>query len=341
MRRILVFLALYVVVAAVGGLGLAKLGAEGILRFVSEMLLYFAMGQMWNLVAGYAGLICVGQQMFVGIGAYSLFYASNNLNISPYWLIAVAPVVCAAFAALTASFMFRLRVIFFAIGTWVLSEVVRTLVSRTGQLGSASGIQLVNATLINFDWFEPMIFWISSAIALLTGVGTYLLMKSRVGLGLMSVRDNELAAASVGVDVWRNRLIAFVLSGAGCGLAGAVYYMSTLSVVPIQGFDGNWTVIFMFITIVGGIGTLEGPILGTIIYFALRETFTNVLGVSGSWYLFAVGAVAIVGMLYAPTGLWPMIRQRLGITGLSISHRPPVTSRSVTSEKAATLSFDE
>jgi branched-chain amino acid transport system permease protein len=310
------------------------------------MLLYFAMAQMWNLVAGYAGLICVGQQMFVGIGAYSLFYASNNLNISPYWLIAVAPLVSGAFAAVAASFMFRLRVVFFAIGTWVLSEVVRTIVSKTGHLGAASGMQLVNAKLINFDWFEPVVFWISCAIALVTGIGTYLLMRSRVGLGLMSVRDNELAAASVGVDVWRNRLIAFVLSGAGCGLAGAVYYMSILSIVPIQGFDGNWTVIFMFITIVGGIGTLEGPIVGTIIYFALREIFTNVLGVSGSWYLFAVGAFAVVGMLYASDGLWPIIRRRLGIAGLSISHKPPPSSRLLPlpgpkSEKAVSLSLDE
>lgn len=323
MRGVLLFLIASVIVVATAGIGLSIVGAEGMLRFGSEVFLHIAMAQMWNLLAGYAGLICMGQQMFVGIGAFSLFYVSNNLNVSPYCVIPVAPVVCAVFAVLTAFFMLRLRMIFFAIGTWVLSELVRILISKAEGFGGTSGLQLVTAPLIDFAWFEPVVFWISGAIALGTVVGSYLLMRSQVGLGLMSVRDNELAAASVGVHVWRNRFLAFVLSGAGCGLAGAVFYMSTLSVAPGQGFDPSWTVVFMFITIIGGIGTLEGPVLGTIIYFALREIFTNVLNLSGSWYLFALGGFAMVAMLYAPTGLWVIIRDRFEIHGLSVRRKPP------------------
>jgi branched-chain amino acid transport system permease protein len=341
MRSVLLFLIASVIIVATAGIGLSIVGAEGVLRFASEIFLYVAMAQMWNLLAGYAGLICMGQQMFVGIGAFSLFYVSNNLNVSPYYVIPIAPVVCAVFAALTAFFMLRLRVIFFAIGTWVLSELVRILISKAESFGGTSGMQLVTAPLINFTWFEPVVFWISAAIALGTVVGTYLLMRSQVGLGLMSVRDNELAAASVGVHVWRNRFIAFVLSGVGCGLAGAVFYMSTLSVAPGQGFDPSWTVVFMFITIIGGIGTLEGPILGTIIYFALREIFTNVLNLSGSWYLFALGGFAIVAMLYAPIGLWVIIRDRLGIHGLSVRRKPPRTLQQTASKSPGGRRIDQ
>jgi branched-chain amino acid transport system permease protein len=154
-------------------------------------------------------------------------------------------------------------------------------------------------------------------------IGTYWLMRSRVGLGLMTVRDNDLAATSIGVDVWRNRFIAFVVSAAGTGLAGAVSFNATLYVAPSFAFDPNWVVAMMFIVLIGGIGTLEGPILGSIIYFALREVATDVLALSGTWYLVALGAAAMATMLFAPAGLWPVVRDRLGIDWLSVRRRPP------------------
>lgn len=327
MSRALIFFAIAVAVAAALGAAGQAAGTQDILRFASEVLLYLAMAEMWNLLAGYAGLLCLGQQMFIGVGAYALFYAALALNVSPYWVIPLAPLVGALFAAVSALFLFRLRVVFFAIGTWVLSEVLAAVCSGQPALGGSAGFSLSPVVpLVNFDWFDVTVFWIAAAIALLTTAGAYLLMRSPIGLGLMSVRDNDVAAASLGVDVWRNRFVAFVISGAGCAAAGAVYYMATLAVNPTQGFDPNWSVSMLFITIVGGIGTLEGPIIGTVIYFALREFFTNTLGLfidspSGTWYLCAVGIVAMLAMLYAPSGLWPMVRDRFGIRGLSVSRR--------------------
>jgi branched-chain amino acid transport system permease protein len=227
-------------------------------------------------------------------------------------------------AALTALFIFRLRLIYFAIGTWILSDMIASFISRTPALGGASGYQLSAVLpLIDFDWFDQIIFWISAAIACATVWGGFALMRSSIGLGLMSIRDNDVAAASVGVDVWTNRFIVFVIAGAGCGLAGAVYYTDQLAMGPGQAFDPNWVVAMMFIVIVGGIGTLEGPILGTIIYFALNEIVIDALGLSGAWYLAAVGATAMAVMLYAPRGLWPKMRDRLGIEGMSVRRRPP------------------
>jgi branched-chain amino acid transport system permease protein len=296
----------------------------GGLRFASEMFLYLAMAQMWNLLAGYAGLLCMGQQMFIGLGTYSLFYTTLQLHVSPYWVMPLSFVFCAVVAALAALFMFRLRLVYFAIGTWVLSDMIASFISRTPEIGGASGYQLSDVLpLINFDWFDQVIFWIAAAIAYATVWGDYALMRSSIGLGLMSIRDNDLAAASLGVDVWTNRFIVFVIAGAGCGLAGAVYFTAQLAMGPGQAFDPNWVVAMLFITIVGGIGTLEGPIIGTAVYFALREIFTNVLDLSGAWYLIALGAAAMLVMLYAPNGLWPEIRDRFGIEGLSVRRHPP------------------
>jgi len=303
---------------------------EGVQRFLAEVFLMLAMAEMWNLLAGYAGLVSMGQQVFVGLGAYSLFFASMSFNVAPYWVLPLALLVCAGVAAVIALFLFRLREAYFAIGMWVFSEIVSLVVSKSEWLGGERGMGLRTARLVAARWLEPVTFWLRVAIAGGAIVGTYLLMKSRVGLGLMTVRDNDLAATSIGVDVWRNRFIAFVVSAAGTGLAGAVSFNATLYVAPGFAFDPNWVVAMMFIVLMGGIGTLEGPIVGTVIYFALREVVTVVFALPGTWYLVGLGLVAMATMLYAPAGLWPMARDRFRVEWLSVRRRPSVRSGAAT-----------
>jgi branched-chain amino acid transport system permease protein len=217
-----------------------------------------------------------------------------------------------------------LREAYFAIAMWVFSEIVEALIAKTPWLGGTNGTPLTGSKLINFDRFETIIFWIAAGACCATIGGTYLIMSSRFGLGLMSVRDNDVAAASIGVDVQRNRFIAFVLSATGCGSAGAVTLLGSLFVSPAPAFDVNWVVEMMFIVIIGGIGTLEGPILGTVIYFGLREVVTDTFGLSAGWFLVCLGGVAVLTMLFAPRGLWPPIRDRLGFDFLSVRRRPPL-----------------
>jgi branched-chain amino acid transport system permease protein len=299
---------------------------DGPMRFLSELFLMLAMAQMWNLLAGYAGLVSMGQQVFVGLGAYCLFVTSIALNLAPFWVLAVSPVFCAVVAAAVALFLFRLREAYFAIGTWVFSEVVSLLVSKTERLGGERGMGLPTAKLIDARWLEPLTFWLSAAIAASAIAGTYALLRSRVGLGLMTVRDNDLAAASIGVDVWRCRFIAFVLAAAGCGLAGAVSFAATLYAAPSLAFDPNWVVVMMFVVLIGGIGTLEGPIIGVVIYFALRELVTVVFNLSAGWYLVGLGLAAIAVMLFEPAGVWPLLRKRLGGDWLSVRRQPPAAA---------------
>jgi branched-chain amino acid transport system permease protein len=296
---------------------------EGALRFATECFLVLSMAQMWNLLAGYGGLVSLGHQVFVALGAYALFLVSGGLEISPYWILPVAPLVCAAVAAIIAIPLFRLRDAYFAIAMWVFAEIVAALTAKSSLMGGTGGLPLTTSKLINFDWFEPVLYWISGALALGSLGLLYGLMTSSFGLGLMSVRDNDLAAMSVGVDVRRNRFIVFVLSAAGCGLAGAVSFMGNLYVAPAPAFDVNWVVYMMFIVIIGGIGTLEGPLVGTIIFFGLRELVTGQFGLSAGWYLVTLGLVAVIVMLWSPRGIWPVLRDRFGLRLLDVRRIAP------------------
>jgi branched-chain amino acid transport system permease protein len=303
--------------------GFPAVMSEGALRFATECCLILTMAQMWNLLAGYGGLVSLGHQVFVAIGAYALFIASGWFEISPYWILPVAPLVCAAVAAVIAVPLFRLRDAYFSIAMWVFSEIIAAFATKSSLAGGTAGLPLTNSKLIDFDWFEPVMFWIAGLLALGSLGALYLLMRSSFGLGLMSVRDNDFAAMSVGVDVRRNRFIVFVLSAAGCGLAGAVSFLGNLYVAPAAAFDVNWVVYMMFVVIIGGIGTLEGPIIGIVIFFSLREIVTDQLNLSAGWYLVALGGAAVAIMLWSPRGLWPAIRDRTGLQFLNVRRLAP------------------
>ena len=311
------------VVFAIGAAFAPWVVGDGGISFLFEVLLMLAMAQLWNLLAGYTGLVSMGLQCFVGLGGYTTIFVSNYFSISPYWALPAAPLVCGLVGGLSAICLFRLRDAYFAISTWVFAEIVAVLVLMSPGLGHVTGMTLETARLIEFETFLIANFWIAAAIAAGTASGIYLLMRFRLGLGMTSVRDNEIAATSIGVNVWRNRLIAYVAAAAGCGLAGGLSFMAALFITVTTAFDLNWVVAMIFIVIIGGIGTIEGPIVGTVIYFGIRELFTNVFALTGSWYLIALGSVAVITMLVAPAGIWPFVRDWLGIEWLSVKRRVP------------------
>ncbi|HJV68852.1 branched-chain amino acid ABC transporter permease [Ideonella sp.] len=317
--------------AAMLGLALAAFFAPrvldgGVLRLVGEILLAICMAQMWNLMAGYSGLLSLGHQLFVGIGAYTLFQASQRLGLAPHLVLPLAGLAGGLAAAVLAPVLFRLRDAYFSIGLWVFAEIAALVVSKSTALGSAGGLPLDLSTLDDVEAFQAISFWVAAAIGAGALLGLYALMRSRLGLAMMTVRDNEVAARSIGVDVWRVRFPAFVISGVGCGLAGAAYFMGAMFVAPDSAFDINWVVMMMFATLIGGIGTIEGPVLGVLIWFALREGLTTWLGLPGGWYLIAMGAVAMLLSLVAPRGLWGVLQRRFGWQGWSARRQPPWSS---------------
>ena len=281
------------------------------LRLFGEICLYLALASLWNLLAGYAGLVSVGQQAYVGLGGYLLFALTMFGGVNPLVAVPMAALVAAVVAVPVAVLIFRLRGAYFAIGTWVVAEVFRLLFAQVSALGGGSGTSLpvavVKAVADAKATREAVAYWCALGIAVLVLATVYLMLRSRRGLALTAIRDNELAARSLGIDIWRTKFFVYVLTAGLTGAVGALIFIQKLRISPDAAFSVNdWTAFVIFIVVIGGIGTVEGPILGTLVFFALRETLADL----GSIYLMLLGVVAIVVMLKAPTGLWGLIRSR-------------------------------
>jgi branched-chain amino acid transport system permease protein len=288
-------------------------GDRQTLRLLAEMFTFIALASLWNLLAGYAGLVSVGQQAFVGLGGYVLFALAMLLDVNPILAIFVAGPVGALVAVPVALLIFRLRGAYFAIGTWVVAEVFRLLASQVSVLGGGSGISLPASVVLAMapsrQTREFEMYWLALLLTVAILAAIFSLLRSRHGLALTAIRDNELAAQSTGIGVWNIKFAVYVLTAFGTAIIGAFIFLQKLRISPDTAFSVNdWTAFVIFITVIGGIGRIEGPIIGTIIFFALRQSFAGL----GSLYLLMMGAVAIVVMLWAPKGLWGMIVERLG-----------------------------
>lgn len=283
--------------------------SEGHLRLLIEIFCVFAFAQSWNFLAGYVGLMSFGQQLFIGLGAYSLFLGSNLTGANPFLLLPLVFLFCGAAAALISPFIFRLRDAYFAISVWVIAEIVRLFISQRDALGSVSGLPLLATREMARAVVATWNFYFAALLALVSVFGLFYLSASRLGLALAAVRDNEGAAAAIGINVWWTRFYGFVLGSAFTGLAGAVYYMSVFHVEPGGAFDPNWMVVMLFIVIIGGVGTIEGPIVGTAIYFLFRAWFAG----TGNLYLMLLGAAAVLVMLVSSSGIWGVVKSRLAI----------------------------
>lgn len=288
-----------------------------LMRWAVEVICFLVLAQMWNLMAGYGGLVSVGQQAFVGLGGYGLFVFAQHLGVSPFVAVPLGGVVAAVVAAATAKLVFRLRAGYFAVGTWVFSEVFRIAISNVSPLGGGSGQSLTVMARIPREIRETATYWIACALLIGSSLVINLLLRSRFGLGLTAVRDSEAAAESQGVDVNGLKFRVYVLSAFGTGLVGSLYYLNTLRIAPGSAFDLNWVVAAIFIVVIGGIGTLEGPIVGAAVFFGLRWLLADY----GSWYWIFMGAVAVLVMVFFPKGLWGYAQQRTGIELLPLRRR--------------------
>lgn len=275
-------------------------------RLLVEVFTMLAIAMAWNLLAGYGGMVVVGLHAFVGVGAYTLFLISNRFEINPWLVLPLAGAGSALFALISAWPMFRLSGAHFAVGTWVLAEMLRIGALNSEGLGAGAGMPLEMISSFSRDERNAGVYWAALAVGVLALWASRVLLKSRLGLALTGVRDSEAAAQACGVSVPRAKLTLWVIAGCLAGVAGAVAYMNTLQVSPDASFGLSWTAAAIFIAVLGGIGSLEGPLLGVVVYFALRE----VAGQWGAWYFIALGIFAIATMLVAPGGAWSLVARR-------------------------------
>lgn len=294
------------------GLGVAVLvtiasmpwwAGQGLIRDVVELCCYIAVAQMWNLLAGYAGVVSVGQQAFVGVAAYVMFVMAQLWGINPFVAVLLAMFAPALLAVPTYGLLHRLDGPYFAIGTWVVAEVIRLATSVFGYVNAGAGMSL--RVMTGYTAFERAVgvSLLCVLMLLVTVGGSYLLLRSRYGLALTAMRDNPVAAASQGVNVGRLRFLVWVAAAVGTGFAGAIYFMAQLRITPPSAYDPNWANIAIFIVMVGGLGSLEGVLIGALIYFFADRWF----GEYGATYLVVLGLLTLFMALFARGGVWGLI----------------------------------
>jgi len=281
---------------------------SGTTAILVQAFIVLTLASMWNLLAGYAGLVSVGQQGFVGLGAYFVLILALH-GFSPFAALPVAAIVCGVAALPLWWLVSRLRSGYFAIATWVLAVTIMLIIEKFTSIGGGSGLPLPGFAGMDPTLLTAYTYWAGLAVTVAALAGVYLLLRSRLGLVLTAIRDDEVAARSSGARVGRARLLVFVVAGVGCGAAGAVLAISQLQVQPGAVFDVQWTAEMAFATIIGGLGTIEGPIIGTIVYMVLQQTLQSY----NAWYLIILGLVAMLVALFARRGLWGLVDERLNL----------------------------
>lgn len=287
------------------------------LREFVEIACYFIFAMMWNLLAGYGGMVSIGQQAFFGFGGYMMLILGNFGGVNPFVAIPLAALATGLLALPVSRIAFRLQGGYFAIGTWVIAEVFRLSFANASVVGGGSGTSLTALRGIDKVTRESVTFWTALACVVASVALIYLFLRSKQGLALLAIRDNEVAAESQGVAVQRMKLAVYAMAALGAGLAGALYFVGNLRISPNAAFSVNWTAFAIFMVVIGGIGRIEGPVVGTLIFWALNKLFSDF----GTWYLLGLGVLAIVVTIYFKQGLWGWAQQRWGWTLFPIARR--------------------
>ena len=299
-------LAAVAVVAVLGYLPYAVY--SGTTSTLINFFILLTLASMWNLLAGYAGLVSVGQQAFIGLGAYMVVFLGLH-GVSPFAAIPFAAVGCAVLALPISLLVFRLRGGYFAIATWVVADACQLLITRSSTLGGGTGTGVAGLAGVDPTLLTAYTYWASLAVTVAAMATVYLVLRSRLGLVLTAVRDNEIGARSLGARVSRAKRIVYLVAAAGCGAAGALLAVSQLNVQAASVFSVQWSAEMIFVTVIGGIGSIEGPVIGAILFFVLQQTLAQY----GAWYLIILGTVAMVVAIWLPRGLWGLVSGRIHV----------------------------
>ncbi|MBQ9979987.1 MAG: branched-chain amino acid ABC transporter permease [Oscillospiraceae bacterium] len=288
----------------------------GRIRMTSVLILvflYMAIAQMWNLLAGYSGLVSLGAQAFVGLGGYSLAMLSQVYGL-PLWTGFVAGAVISVIFALIISMpIFKMKGVYFTVGTWIVAECLLVLFSIWKFVNYSAGYN-ISAT---YKLTPAAIYYVALAICVGAIVVVVLLLRSKFGLSLMAMRDNEAAAEIRGVKLYRTKLICFLIASAITGIAGAGLYLNIAYITPPSAFNISWTVAMCFIVVIGGIGTVEGPIIGAIIYVILNQLLYSFPGFS----MLIMGVIAIIIIILAPKGIMGVVNRFFNVDLFGIKRR--------------------
>ncbi|NLY70976.1 MAG: branched-chain amino acid ABC transporter permease [Clostridiales bacterium] len=277
------------------------------------VFLYMSIGMMWNLLSGYAGLTSLGQQAFIGIGGYSVAVLTQVYKMSLIWGFVVGAVVGVVFALVISMPIFKMNGAYFTIGTWIIAEALYIFFVKWKFVNYGIGYPITAAYDI------PMwgLYLASFAVGIGSIVIVALLLKSRLGLTLMAMRDDSGAAEVRGVKLYRTKLICYLIAAFWVTITGCLLFLNQAYIVPSSAFTIDWTIACVFIVIIGGIGTIEGPIVGAVIYVLLRQILYGFPGISN----IILGIIAIVIIIAAPKGIMGYLNNKFNLDIFSIRRK--------------------
>jgi branched-chain amino acid transport system permease protein len=283
---------------------------------LTNLFIYLILAIMWNALAGFAGLVSVGQQAFFGLGAYFAIQLSHY-GLSVYPALLLGALIAGILSLPISVLMLRLRGGEFAIGMWVVAELVHLFVALDPLINGETGVSMIALNAFSPDDRRAYNYWMALGAAVVLLAAIFALLRGRLGVSVQAIRDDEDAAESVGVRVLAGKRTIFFLAAFGCALAGSLWLATSISFQPRQYFGIQWTAYMIFMVLVGGLGTFEGPIIGAVIFFLIEYLF----GETGVWYLVGLGGAAIVFALFLPRGLWGTVEDRFGIRLLPVGYR--------------------
>jgi branched-chain amino acid transport system permease protein len=302
---------LLVLVLAVGPL----IFPAGVTDRLTTLFIYIILAAMWNALAGYGGLVSIGQQLFIGLGGYALIRLSNA-GVSLYPALLLSVVLIGVLALPIGELMLRLRGGEFAIGMWVLAELAHFSVNLDPLIQGETGTSLLALNAYAPSQTRAYTYWMGLFLMVGLLLAVFFLLRGKIGASIQAIRDDEIAAASVGVKVRNGKRVMFVLAAGGCAAAGVLDLATTISYQPHAFFGIQWTAYMLFMALVGGLGTFEGPIIGAILFFCM-ETF---FGATGVVYLIGLGVVALGFALFIPRGIWGVLETRFGLRLLPVGY---------------------
>lgn len=294
-------------------LALPLFGSALIVDKLTLLMVYIILAVMWNLLAGYAGLVSVGQQAFIGLSGYFVLRLVES-GTPPFVALVLGAVLVIVVAWPLSWFTLRLKAAEFAVAMWVIAEAFRSIVMFDPLVQGETGRSLVTLNAIDADLRRTAVYLLAVLSVCGAMAVSYILLRGRIGAESQAIRDDEEAARSVGVSTMRVKRWIFLISALGCALAGTIWLASAITYQPRTAFGINWTVFMLFMVLVGGLGSYLGPVVGALLFFALQELF----GDFGAWYLAGVGIVAVLFALYAPRGVIGLITDRTGHEPMSM-----------------------
>jgi branched-chain amino acid transport system permease protein len=276
------------------------------------------MAQAWNLIGGFGGQFSLGHAMFVGIGSYATALLALHTSLPIWATIVLSGAVASGIAIIAAIPLLRLRSVYFAVGTLGVSLAAVSWMINWEYTGKTSGLNLPADVFLSFN----SMYYGAGTLAVATTAVVVLLVKSRYGLRLMAVRDDEEAAAELGVGGFAVKAVAFTVSAFFVGVAGGLIAVQKLSLEPYSAFSLTYTINMIIMTVIGGMGTFVGPILGAAVIFQLQQRLQNYQ----DWSTLITGVLLIVIIRIAPGGLWGLIRDGAARL-LAVAARPAAGSR--------------